>query len=125
MKKMLWSAFAVLFSATVCANGLEWQLNEGAHNLRFTAEVPKGRDVSLFLDAEARGETVYRIVFSQDAKVRDVIARDDNTNRDRFAIDDEWRSRAVVKVKKGNGRWFLDATLPFGAKTSGNLSRKV
>ena len=115
MKKMLWSAFAVLFSATVCANGLEWQLNEGAHNLRFTAEVPKGRAVSLFLDAEARGETVYRIVFSQDAKVRDAIARDDNTNRDRFAIDDEWRSRAVVKVKKGNGRWFLDATLPFGA----------
>lgn len=115
MKKMLWSAFAVLLSATVCANGLEWQLNEGAHNLRFTAEVPNGRDVSLFLDAEAKGETVYRIVFSQDAKVRDAIARDDNTNRDRFAIDDEWRSRAVVKVKKGSGRWFLDATLPFGA----------
>lgn len=115
MKKMFGVAFFAVLSGIVAANGLEWKLNDEAHNLKFTAEVPNGKEVSLFLDAEARGETVYRIVFSQDAKVRDAIARDDNTNRDRFAIDDEWSSRSVVKVKKGSGRWTLEATLPFGS----------
>ena len=124
MKKLLGVAFFAVLSGVVAADGLKWKLNDDAHNLKFTAEVPNGREVSLFLDVEATGETVYRIVFSQDAKVRDAVARDDNTNRDRFAIDDGWCSRAAVKVENGNGSWLLEATLPFGAIPDVGMSAK-
>ena len=109
------TAMLVAVAGTLRADDVEWSLEDAAHELRFKAEIPAKQSVALFLDAEGLGTTVYRLVFSSDAKVRDDIARDDNTNRDRFVLDETWRSCAKVKVEKDAGKWRLDASIPFSA----------
>ena len=109
------TAMLVAVAGTLRADDVEWSLEDAAHELRFKAELPAKRSVTLLLDAEGLGTTVYRLVFSSDAKVRDDIARDDNTNRDRFVLDETWRSCAKVKVEKDAGKWRLDASIPFSA----------
>ena len=109
------TAMLVAVAGTLRADDVEWSLEDAAHELRFKAELPAKRSVALLLDAEGLGTTVYRLVFSSAAKVRDDIARDDNTNRDRFVLDETWRSCAKVKVEKDAGKWRLDASIPFSA----------
>ncbi len=109
------TAMLVAVAGTLRADDVEWSLEDAAHELRFKAEIPAKQSVALFLDAEGLGTTVYRLVFSPDAKVRDDIARDDNTNRDRFVLDETWRSCDKVKVEKDAGKWRLDASIPFSA----------
>jgi len=117
--KNLLFAIPALLAASVSstfADGREaWTLDHDAHSLVFKGEIQDSGDVALLLDPEGLGTTVYRLVFSSDGKVRSDIARDDNTNRDRFIFDDSWRSHAKVSVEKTGGACRLSAEIPFGA----------
>ena len=98
------------------AHGAEtWTVSHDAHAVAFKADVPSGEDIALLLDSEGLGTTVYRLVFSPDSKVKSDIARDDNTNRDRFVFDDGWNSHAKVSVEKSSSTWRLSSEIPFGA----------
>ena len=99
-----------------CVQGAEpWTLSHDAHAIAFMADVPSGEDIALLLDPEGLGTTVYRLVFSPDGKVKSDVARDDNTNRDRFVFDAGWDSHAKVAVEKSSGTWRLSSEIPFGA----------
>ena len=118
MRKMTLTIPALLVASVFAfrAYGAEaWTVSHDAHAIAFKADVPAGEDIALLLDPEGLGTTVYRLVFSSDGKVRSDIARDDNTNRDRFVFDGGWNSHAKVSVEKSSGAWRLSAEIPFGA----------
>lgn len=113
--------FAVLFSAAFAFAGFgltaraEWNLRHDANFLHFGAKSESNSDIVLFLDPEARGTTVYRLVFSRDGKVECAVFRDDNTNRDRFTCHTTWRSHATVEASSSSNGWTLNSSIPFGA----------
>ena len=116
--RLIFTIPALLAASGVAApaqSAEKWSLSHDAHEIVFNAEVPASGDVALFLDPEGLGTTIYRLVFSPDGSVRSAAANDDNTNRDRFVIDDDWRSHAKAKVKRADGGWRLEAKIPFGA----------
>ena len=95
---------------------IKWRLADDPEGLHLLAESATADPVALFVDVAAEGRFVRRIVFFPDGTHRDALAEDDNTNRDRFTIDESWRSRAAVKTSPIAGcGWSLDALVPFGA----------
>ena len=99
---------------------IKWQMVDDAEGLRLLAESATADPVAMFVDVSAEGRVVRRVVFLPDGTHRDALAEDDNTNRDRFTIDESWRSRAVVKTSPMAGcGWSLDALVPFGALVGG------
>ena len=120
---MMMNNISQMVAALLAATGLaasaqsveKWTLSHDAHEIVFSAEAPSGGDIALFLDPEGLGTTVYRLAFSLDGSVRSAVASDDNTNRDRFVVDDGWRSHAKTVVGKTAGGWRLETKIPFGA----------
>lgn len=92
-----------------------WTLEADRHVLCFAAEAVSGSEVVLFLDPYGRGTTVYRLAFSRDGGVRDAVAADDNTNRDKFTVDEKWCSHAVSRVRRDGDAWSVSAEIPLGS----------
>ena len=102
------------------SGSIRWRMSDDPDGLRLCAESATSDPIALFIDVAAEGRIVRRIVFSPDGTHRDALAEDDNTNSDRFTIDESWRSRSVVKISpRDGGGWCLDALIPFGSLAEG------
>lgn len=134
--KFLLAALCALPVTSPCAGGtaeawegaspLKWRICDGRDGLVFSAVSATDAVVVLFVDPVGDGRTVYRMVFSPDGSCRDALAADNNMNADTFNLDLAWRSRAVVRTRRGaRGGWRLDATVPYAAIDGGEGAKET